>query len=46
MSIIISSSTAIGMSITPVEVNSDKDSNVLSNNNEVDPDYMLLELYY
>jgi hypothetical protein len=29
-----------------VEVNSDSDSNILSNNNEVNPNYILLELYY
>ena len=34
------------MSITLVEVNSDEDSNVLSINNKVNPNYILLELYY
>ena len=33
------------MSITLVEVNSDEDSNVLSINNKVNPNYMLSELH-
>jgi hypothetical protein len=35
-----------GISIAPVEVDSDKDSNVLPINNEVDPDYILSELHH
>jgi hypothetical protein len=34
------------MSIAPVEVDSDKDSDVLPINDKVDPDYMLLELHH
>jgi hypothetical protein len=34
------------MSIALVEVDNNKDFNVLLNDNKVDPNYMLLELYY
>ena len=42
---IASSLTVTRMSMAPVEANSNSDSNVLPDDNEVDPNYMLLELH-